>query len=94
MHKELYSMEQNDLLAAIYYYYSTEELPQQIQDTIDITIRELREGESDSNYIETTVNDVISTVDSHAFYRGFKACLNLMSGSAFRKIMEGLGNEE
>lgn len=94
MHKQIYSMEQNDLLAAIYYYYSTEELPQQIQDTIDVTIRELQEGESDPNYIETTVNDVVSTVDSYAFYRGFMACLNLMSGNAFNQIMEGRENDE
>ena len=53
MHKELYNMEQNDLLAAIYYYYSQDELPQKVQGTIDVTIRELQEGESDPNYIET-----------------------------------------
>ena len=94
MHNKIYSMEQNDLLAAIYYYYSQDELPQKVQGTIDITIRELQEGESDPNYIETTVNDVVSTVDSHAFYRGFKACLNLMSGNAFHRIMEGLEDDE
>ena len=94
MHKELYSMEQDDLLTAIYYYYSTEELPQQIQDTIDVTIFELQEGESDPNYIETTINDVVSTVDSHAFYRGFRACLDLMSGNAFKRITEGLEHDE
>ena len=94
MHKELYNMEQNDLLAAIYYYYSQDELPQKVQGTIDITIRELQEGESDPNYIETTVNDVVSTVDSHAFYRGFRACLDLMSGNAFKRITEGLEHDE
>ena len=94
MHKELYNMEQNDLLAAIYYYYSQDELPQKVQGTIDITIRELQEGESDPNYIETTVNDVVSTVDSHAFYRGFRACLDLMSGNVFHRIMEGPEDDE
>lgn len=34
MHKELYNMEQNDLLAAIYYYYSQDELPQKVQGTL------------------------------------------------------------
>ena len=94
MHKELYNMEQNDLLAAIYYYYSQDELPQKVQGTIDVTIRELQEGESDPNYIETTVNDVVSTVDSYAFYRGFTACLDLLSGNAFKRIMKGLEHNE
>ena len=94
MHKELYGMEQNDLLAAIYYYYSQDELPQKVRGTIDLTIRELQEGESDPNYIETTINDVVSTVDSHAFYRGFRACLDLMSSNVFRRIMEGLEDDE
>ena len=94
MHKELYSMEENDLLAAIYYYYSQNDLPQKVQSTIDITICELQEGESDPNYIETTINDVISVVDSYAFYRGFTACLNLMSGNVFKQIMEGSGNDQ
>ena len=94
MHNKIYSMEQNDLLAAIYYYYSQDELPQKVQGTIDITIRELQEGESDPNYIETTVNDVVSTVDSHAFYRGFRACLDLMSANVFHRIMEGRENDE
>lgn len=94
MHNKIYSMEQNDLLAAIYYYYSQDTLPEQVSSNIDVTIQELQDGESDPNYIETTVNDVISTVDSHAFYRGFKACLNLMSGNAFKQIMEGLADDE
>lgn len=88
MHKELYNMEQNDLLAAIYYYYSQDDLPQKVKSTIEITIRELQEGESDPHYIETTVNDVVSVVDNHAFYRGFRACLDLISGNVFQKIME------
>lgn len=88
MHNKIYSMEQNDLLAAIYYYYSQDALPEPISNNIDVTIQELHDGESDPNYIETTINDVVRTVDSHAFYRGFTACLNLMSGSAFQKIME------
>lgn len=94
MHKELYSMEQDDLLAAIYYYFSQDTLPEPVRNNIDITIAELQQGESDPNYIETTINDVTSVVDSYAFYRGFAACLNLMSGNAFCKIMEGLENEE
>lgn len=94
MHNTIYSMEQNDLLSAIYFYYSQDDLPQKVQGTIDITIQELQEGESDPNYIETTVNDVVSTVDSHAFYRGFRACLDLMSGNAFHRIMEGPEDDE
>ena len=94
MHKQIYSMEQNDLLEAIYNYYSQGTLPDPVHSNIDVTIRELQNGESDHNYIETTINDVVSTVDSHAFYRGFTACLNLMSGNAFNQIMEGRENDE
>ena len=88
MHKELYSMEQNDLLEAIYNYYSQDILPEPVRNNIDVTILELQTSDYDDNYIETTVNDMISVVDSHAFYRGFRACLNLMSGNVFHRIME------
>lgn len=94
MHNNIYSMEQNDLLAAIYYYYSQDALPEPVSSNIDVTIQELQDGESDPNYIETTVNDVVSTVDSHAFYRGFKACLDLMSGNVFRRIMAGVEHDD
>lgn len=94
MHNKIYSMEQNDLLAAIYYYYSQSALPEPVRSNIDVTIQELQEGESDPSYIETTVNDVVSTVDSHAFYRGFTACLNLMSGNAFNQITEAQEYDE
>lgn len=94
MHNKIYSMEQNDLLAAIYYYYSQDILPEPVRNNIDVTILGLQTNDCDDNYIETTVNDMISVVDSHAFYRGFKACLNLMSGNAFKQIMEGLTDDE
>lgn len=94
MHNKLYSMEQNDLLEAIYNYYSQDVLPEPVHDNIDVTILELQTNDCDDNYIETTVNDMISVVDSHAFYRGFTACLNLMSGNAFNQIMEGRENDE
>ena len=94
MHKELYNMEQNDLLAAIYYYYSQDILPEPVRNNIDVTILELQTKDCDDNYIETTINDMISAVDSHAFYRGFRACLDLMSGNAFKRITEGLEHDE
>lgn len=94
MHKQIYSMEQNDLLEAIYNYYSQDVLPEPVRDNIDVTILELQTNDCDDNYIETTVNDMISVVDSHAFYRGFRACLDLMSGNVFHRIMEGLEDDE
>ena len=94
MHNKIYSMEQNDLLAAIYYYYSQDILPGPVSNNIYVTIQELQANNCDDKYIETTINDMISVVDSHAFYRGFKACLNLMSGNAFKRIMEGLADDE
>lgn len=94
MHKELYSMEQNDLLAAIYNYYSQDVLPEPVSNNIDVTIQELQANDCDDKYIETTINDMISAVDSHAFYRGFRACLDLMSSNVFRRIMEGLEDDE
>ena len=94
MHKQIYSMEQNDLLEAIYNYYSQDVLPEPVSSNIDVTIQELQTNDCDDKYIETTINDMISVVDSHAFYRGFNACLNLMSGNAFRKIMEVLTDDE
>ena len=94
MHKELYNMEQNDLLAAIYFYYSQDTLPEPVSSNIDVTIQELQTNDCDDKYIETTINDMISVVDSHAFYRGFRACLDLMSGNVFRRMMEGLEDDE
>lgn len=94
MHNKLYSMEQNDLLEAIYNYYSQDVLPEPVRNNIDVTILELQTNDRDDKYIETTINDMISVVDSHAFYRGFTACLNLMSGNAFNQIMEGQEYDE
>lgn len=94
IHKQIYSMEQNDLLEAIYNYYSQDVLPEPVRDNINVTILELQTSDCDDNYIETTVNDMISAVDSHAFYRGFRACLDLMSSNVFRRIMEGLEDDE
>ena len=94
MHKEIYSMEQNDLLEAIYNYYSQDILPEPVRNNIDVTILELPTNDCDDNYIETTVNDMISAVDGHAFYRGFRACLDLMSANVFHRIMEGQEHDE
>ena len=94
MHKKLYSMDQNDLLEAIYNYYSQDILPEPVSGNIDLTIQELQTNDCDDKYIETTINDMISVVDSHAFYRGFRACLDLMSGNVFRRMMEGLEDDE
>lgn len=94
MHKKLYSMDQNDLLEAIYNYYSQDILPEPVSNNIDVTIQELQANDCDDKYIETTINDMISVVDSHAFYRGFRACLDLMSANVFHRIMEGLEDDE
>ncbi len=94
MHKQIYSMEQNDLLEAIYNYYSQDILPEPVSNNIDVTIQELQANDCDDKYIETTINDMISAVDSHAFYRGFRACLDLMSGNAFQRIMKGVSANE
>ena len=81
MHKELYNMEQNDLLAAIYYYYSQDELPQKVQGTIDVTIRELQEGESDPNYIETRTG---------WFFRQYRRIISSTTYSSFCRFFSTL----
>lgn len=86
MHNKISSlceMTQNDLWEAIYNYYSSAEPPAYVTDTVNTTIEELQKKTLEATYIETTINDVVSTVDAYAFQRGFRACLDILSGNAF-----------
>lgn len=45
-------------------------------------------------YVENLVMNVVSAVDMFAFWEGFKACRDILSGNVFQQIFESLDDEE
>ena len=46
------------------------------------------------NNVESLVMNVVSAVDMFAFWEGFKACRDILSGNVFQQIFESLDDEE
>ena len=65
-----------------------------LQEYINQTIALLTSKTSNYPYVESLVMNVVSAVDMFAFWEGFKACRDILSGNVFQQIFESLDDEE
>ena len=90
----VYQKDNADLLVAIYDYCCRRNYSAALQEYINQTIALLTSKTSNYPYVESLVMNVVSAVDMFAFWEGFKACGDILSGNVFQQIFESLDDEE
>ncbi|WP_270497903.1 hypothetical protein [Blautia intestinalis] len=84
-----------DLRRTIYAYYCNKGYPDDIQKSIDSATQLLEGGDVTA---ESEINDLLMAVtgaaDIWAFWEGFKACTDIMTGNLFQRIFMYQDDEE
>lgn len=84
-----------DLKRSIYAYYCQNGYPNDLQKSIDSATQLLESGDVTA---ESEINDLLMAVtgaaDIWAFWMGFKACADIMTGSLFQRILISQDDEE
>ena len=84
-----------DLRRTIYAYYCHNGYPDELQRSIDCAAQLLESGDVAA---EGKINDLLMAVagaaDIWAFWEGFKACTDVMTGSLFQRILMNQGEED
>ena len=84
-----------DLRRTIYAYYCHNGYPDELQKSIDSATKLLEGGDVTA---ESEINDLLMAVtgaaDIWAFWEGFKACTDIMTGNLFQRIFMYQDDEE
>ena len=84
-----------DLKRTIYAYYCQNGYPDDLQKSIDSATQLLESGDITT---ESEINDLLMAVtgaaDIWAFWEGFRACVDIMTGNLFQRILVQHGEKE
>lgn len=89
------SADNEDLKRTIYAYYCQNGYPDDLQKSIDSATQLLESGDITT---ESEINDLLMAVtgaaDIWAFWEGFRACVDIMTGNLFQRILVQHGEKE